>query len=505
MLQPAISAILAFALFLMASPPSSRAASTLITDIEHWSHPTRAVFAKYGVTLDSVVLVDKTYPIFNVRLPKSAALQQQSGFQTFLQALAKANGYWSFTVQDGGRSAKATVSAAKRKLTDVDYSGMEAYFNPVSGRTITLAQAGLHPLPVSANKGALNAKIAALLKKPDQYSDQDYRSGLRMNYTSSSRLEPPVLLIDGRNKAPIIGKLKIGDAISSVQKTLGKPAYAADDTLFYKFGSYYAGFRGTTTIENATITATAPLKSPDLLCDVVLTLNATEDPFQLQDDPSLSRFFDAVGHIHGGGWYSESFVGLYVEEFEDRTITVYNDFTGKLLQPNENDSYEIDYVDEDSTVNRMRSVLGSYDYDNQRFKEGGVRSPGGKYIADYEWITSDSQYFTIRFADSSRPDFSLGARVLDDFYWVSDHYILYQDFITQVPYLLPVNPKKYSDNIDVLKSVGILFHDENYVYDIQITYVDAKSFGIKIDGKAYKIEYSLDAKGTIKLKLANNK
>ena len=78
----------------------STAAPTVqvITDIEHWRHPTKAVFAKFGVTLRKVTIAGR-YPTFDVQFsfdPQTSPNEKK--LDELCAAVLRANGQWPYSL-----------------------------------------------------------------------------------------------------------------------------------------------------------------------------------------------------------------------------------------------------------------------------------------------------------------------------------------------------------------------------------------------------------------------
>lgn len=85
----------------VSSATAASAASSpavVVTDIAHWKHPAKAVFAKYQVTLQSVAVQDRratfqaAFPFDPQTGPNAARLQ------AFCLDLLKANGGWAYAL-----------------------------------------------------------------------------------------------------------------------------------------------------------------------------------------------------------------------------------------------------------------------------------------------------------------------------------------------------------------------------------------------------------------------
>jgi hypothetical protein len=92
--------------------------ATVITDFAHWQHPTKAVFAKYKVTLKSVTVLDRhatvevAFPFDPQTEPNAARLQAPC------LELLKANSSWSYALvsHEGHIEIDASWNAQTRKI-----------------------------------------------------------------------------------------------------------------------------------------------------------------------------------------------------------------------------------------------------------------------------------------------------------------------------------------------------------------------------------------------------
>lgn len=83
------------------APPAASAASAapiVITDLAHWHHPTKAVFARNGVTLLKVTIVDRR-PTFVVAFPYDPRTHPNDPLVAKLcLELLRANGRWPYSL-----------------------------------------------------------------------------------------------------------------------------------------------------------------------------------------------------------------------------------------------------------------------------------------------------------------------------------------------------------------------------------------------------------------------
>ncbi len=83
-----------------AAPVASQASApaVVVTDIAHWKHPTKAVFARYQVTLRSVTVQDRR-ATFQVAFPFDPQTGPNAArLQALCLDLLKANGGWAYAL-----------------------------------------------------------------------------------------------------------------------------------------------------------------------------------------------------------------------------------------------------------------------------------------------------------------------------------------------------------------------------------------------------------------------
>jgi len=357
--------------------------------------------------------------------------------------------------------------------------------------TTTLEKAKLHPVRyLTSFKHAVNKRILELTLNPGLYKNADWQNGLVPNGKH--------LIVTERYKGDIVDRLHIGDSVASVKAQLGKPSFAEEDVFFYKTSLYYIGFKGSKTVEQAVFAQTPKLMDADILKKLVTALNANENLAEVvQENASAKAFFDSDGHIHGGGWYANAEEGVEAVQFDDNTITVYNNFEGKLYATSAKSKYKIVFEDYDQTIQNMQWSLNGYLDIRNRMKTEGRLSPGKKYTAMYEWITSDSTYFIIRSNDYSAPDLLIPG-MFQNFWWLNDSYLIATDFISQHPMIVPVRSGADAEQIDVFKAAGIKAGNDT-LEDVQITDIKANAFVVKYDGKTVTIAYTVDKNNKLKL------
>ncbi|HZK27562.1 MAG TPA: hypothetical protein VFD00_08505, partial [Thermoclostridium sp.] len=262
-------------------------------------------------------------------------------------------------------------------------------------------EAGLSTIPyLNFDKFEMNPRVLFLLENSTSYTNDDYSNGLVY--------DDIFLIVSQRFDGCIIEDIAIGDEVSKVSQILGEPNYITGGTVVYKTKNYYLSFLGVERIEQAILSPVPKPYTEDILKKLVVNINKREfDSIAelLIENSELSEFFDYNGHIHGGGWYGHSMNGIYVEQFVENSITIYNNFEGDLYMSQEDVyKYGIVYQNTDCIVDRMLSALNGYSRTNEAFEQEGVVSPNGKYSSLYRWNYSQSYYFIIRAMDYSYPD-----------------------------------------------------------------------------------------------------
>lgn len=359
---------------------------------------------------------------------------------------------------------------------------------------ISRQEAGLSTIPeLDFSRFALNPSIQRVIEEPASYTNHDYKNGL---------INENFLIVTERFNENIIQDIAIGDNISKVSETLGAPSCIIGNTMFYKTKDYYLGIKGKEKVEQA-VFSRKPRQYPSTILKALVT-KINEPEFSsiiglLSENNEISEFFDHNGHIHGGGWYAFAMNGIYLEEFTENSITVYNNFEGDLYKlQDDNFQYGIVYSDIDYMMDNMVSELNGYNWTNRIFNEDGIISPGGKYDSVYVWNYSESYYFIIRSMDNNHPDVYIGLPATGDYYWLNDRYILYSDFFSFAPILLDVETFEI---INVLEETNLFDVDDYGFYSFKIkSYNDGLIIVYHEDeDKQYRIGYSFDQNGQIQL------
>jgi hypothetical protein len=330
--------------------------------------------------------------------------------------------------------------------------------------------------------------------------DSDYASGIVQEYSG--------LVISERFTQEIIGNIKIGSSINDVVGLLGEPSAKEGDYLFYKTNKAYIAFKGTDKVETS-ILAPIPKSYDKEILNKLLSVFGTKDAKDLlsvlQEDNNINEFFEVNGHIHGGGWYADSDNGISVDDFDEFTITVYNNFEGNLYKPNDILIYE----NKDYMFEKLRRGLEGYYIINEEFKDAGVLSPNGKYNSIYEWNTSDSHYFIIRTMDYSRPDFPIGAPA-GEYKWINDDYLLYLDAYSTLPFAIRASEDSESQAINIFYATGLIKTNDSTegmgINDIEIADIKDNMIQLKDkeNGKEYQFQYTVRADGGLEFKYLNN-
>lgn len=105
--------------------------SNVITDIDNWSHPVKAIFNAENIKINKVELKDnKTYATFYVSLNKDLNNENKSYYLNILQRIAVANSYWDYEIKDENKDVDIKVKCNKDKkaIESIDYNKDSNYF-----------------------------------------------------------------------------------------------------------------------------------------------------------------------------------------------------------------------------------------------------------------------------------------------------------------------------------------------------------------------------------------
>lgn len=285
------------------------------------------------------------------------------------------------------------------------------------------------------SKFTLNNRINELLLKEKQYINDDYFRGI-IN-------DDNILIISDRFKEKVIDEVKVKMSIKEAIDILGPPSIKGKIGIYYKTKEYYLGLIGSNQIEEIAFIKSSNSYNRDIFYKILSGLETNKAETVLSekmDNREIKKFFNNIGHIHGGGMYYSSSNGIVINEFsDDNYIKVYNNFEGDLYNIVDGKSiFPISFDNSDFLVNEIEFAINNYKITNKRFDEEGVISPGGKREFLYDWNNSESTYFTIRTLDNTRPD-CFYVVMANDYYWLNDDYIIYIDFIDSKPYVFNVN------------------------------------------------------------------
>lgn len=371
----------------------------------------------------------------------------------------------------------------------------EPLSQPVEQRQISRAQAGLSTIPVvDITNIPVNSRVAALLQGAD-YLDNDYEEGI----VEGSR----GLILSERFSEKILGNLRIGTDMKNIQNLLGVPSVTKEDYIFYKTNRFYLAFRGRDKLEAAALCTLPDDYDKDILNKLIAALRKegrSDLQTLLQEDENIRQFFDREGHIHGGGWYVYASCGVTLEDFDQLTFTVYNNFEGNLY------SSLVAYEDQDYLVNELKMSLEAYEATNQEFASKEAKlSPTGKYNSIFRWITSDSQYFIIRSMDNSRADRYIAAPA-GQYRWVNDDYLIYMDAFSTLPFAVPMDDGN-DDRVNIFYELGLIDSNDSTIgigtNNYELTAVLEKEILLRdaSSGKELRIQYEVDPTGKIKFKI----
>ncbi|QHW31347.1 hypothetical protein GZH47_11155 [Paenibacillus rhizovicinus] len=479
---------------------SAAASSSIVyVDLQKWNHPTKNVLLKNGIKLNQLKLVGGTYPVYAVTMPKNSTLQNAKGLESFLQDMAKANGYWSLELTDGKMDMKVTADPKARKVTKLAYTGMADYLSgSLALKTLTYSQAGLHPVPYADwSKHAINARIQQVALNPGAYRDSDWKNGLELTNWYAS----PGIIVSNRFKGEIVDHLRIGSPLSEVNAVLGAPGYSKGQDRFYKTKTFYVGLRGTSKIEEAfVIRKPAQRPGSTLLKELLIALDKGNGVWDAIDSSKALQSFFEIDHgfIHGGGSYASANAGIWVNEFDDDNyVEVYNNYEGLLYAPIGQSNFPVTFTDQDEVISHARVALDNNADQNRRFATEALASPGGTYRLLYDWITSDSQYFTLRSSDHSRRDRIIGGAFYD-YFWLTDQYFIASyAYGAELDLFNAAAADPGGGRINILPKIQGLPKLDKDSSDLRIAPINTKSFKLTIEDRSYVVSYSTGANGTL--------
>lgn len=111
--------------------PNSENDSNVITDIDNWSHPVKAIFNAEDIKINKVEFKDnKTYATFYVNLSKDLNSENKSYYLNILQKIASANSYWDYEIKDENKDIdiKVKCNKDKKSIESIDYNKDSNYF-----------------------------------------------------------------------------------------------------------------------------------------------------------------------------------------------------------------------------------------------------------------------------------------------------------------------------------------------------------------------------------------
>ncbi|HEX3044948.1 MAG TPA: hypothetical protein VHY08_09335 [Bacillota bacterium] len=500
---------------IMAEEPQPKPDTVTVTNIAAWQHPVKAALQQNRIALLKVVIRNKIDPAFYVRFPMDLSVSSVKYYDSVCRAIAKANGYWNYEIEDEKRPLRfmVTGNVKLQKVVNIlangDAGQMERLLGEANGtgaavfEKVARQTVGLDNVPyLDLGRFKLNPRLLVEGKARDE--NRDFKEGLAQSLRG--------LILCDRFKQPIIGDLTIGTPMTQVLKILGPPSFSFDGQIFYKTSRFYLGFAGTTKVEKAIIGPLGrKIYAKEMLLRLANVLNQADssgDISELLSGKTFNGFFDRSGHIHGGGYYLDSEAGVNVTEFDgEQCIRVYNNFQGDLYRlKSGKGKYPIIFENTDYIAGRLSTDLQIFDQYNEDLAQNGVLSPSGKRKFVYEWITSDQQYFYVRTLDYSRVDVFIGA-MTEDYRWLNDDYIIYTDCVSTKPYAAPVDGRD-GGNVDVLEAIGLKLSDEDS-HDFKFKLKSVTKDQLVIEktydtaGKAaelIKINFAMDAKGKLQFR-----
>lgn len=364
-------------------------------------------------------------------------------------------------------------------------------------KTQSWSDVGLTPLPISDLNGlTLNPRIAALLNGSESHSMADYTSGIE--------IMSDCVVIAPRYTGKIIGDISIGTSRTDVIKMLGEPSLHDTAVLAYRTDVFYLVLLGDTEVEYAGLYLTPDRNYPDDILKRLLEELNSPSYINLQAavgkvDPE-GEFFTQSGFINGGGYYFKSVHGIDITEFDDRTLDVLNNFQGDLYVLDSPDlNYSQSFLDVDAVVVKVRDTMYGCQYTDEYIDKNGKLSPDGKLKAAFEWVYSMDQHFVIRTMDYSVQDrYIYGVYAGDDFYWLNNQVLLYEDVVASCPYVMDIN-RSMPDHVNILVEAGVVTQAdvESFKVHYSITDVNGKVITLKdLDtGATLEVQFNMDSNG----------
>jgi hypothetical protein len=375
----------------------------------------------------------------------------------------------------------------------------EAASDGIMLKEITREEAGLDSIPYLDFSGfSLNQRIHELLIEKKPYTDEDMSAGIVAPFFVTERFQE--LIIDN---------ISIGTSINDVIDLLGTPSYRLENAIIYKTDNYYVAFYGKEYIETANFSPRPETYDNDVLKTIFTGLcleNIYLTDF-LENNNTITSFFESTGFIHGGGHYAFSDNGVEVDTLSNY-IGIHNNFEGDLYRADIETDFDIKYINSDSIVEDILWDFSEYSFTNEDFLEKGKLSPSGKYIAKYDYIYSMSHYFTIRTMDYSKPDYTISALV-NDFEWINDDFIIYTGTFSNLPTVIKATPDDYDyECIRLFPEIDDIDYDYSHneysfiIKDINenvIVLEDEEADTSKGEKVIWEFHYSIDENGNFVL------
>lgn len=151
-------------------------------DVEEWNSPVKDVFAANNIDLQEIELTNKTYYTFYVEFPNDLNLENETYFDKAVRAIAAANKFQSFKMEDSEKEIVIEVECKAGSVTQIVYNENKNFFadlKALEAKRQVFADAILKAVPelngltqrVEKRQGKMVIKIA---QSPQTDSEDKY-------------------------------------------------------------------------------------------------------------------------------------------------------------------------------------------------------------------------------------------------------------------------------------------------------------------------------------------
>lgn len=144
-------------------------------DVDEWKSPVKDVLSANKIDLQEIELTNKTYYTFYVGFPSSLILENETYFDKAVRAIASANKFQSFKMEDSEKEIVVEVVCNGSSVTQISYNGNKNFFADLKAFQAailkTVPEINDLAAKVAKNQGKLNFRIA---KTPQADSADKY-------------------------------------------------------------------------------------------------------------------------------------------------------------------------------------------------------------------------------------------------------------------------------------------------------------------------------------------